>query len=108
MANLRPRTANAGLGVRSPPFSLPPQLPPSLLTPYWWRRGCGRDLALVSEEGGEAGPEPWGGAGGQGPEHEGRGLEPKGGPELWVGAGRLEEIEPVYGAGFAESGWGHL
>lgn len=57
MANLRPRTMNAGLGVRSPPFSLPPQPPPSLHPPYWWRPGCGRDLALVSEEGGEAGPE---------------------------------------------------
>lgn len=82
VANLRPRTLRTGLDWRSPPFSLPPQSPPSLVPPRRWRRGCGGDLALVSQEGGEAGPESWGGAGGQGKEQEGRGLEPKEDPDL--------------------------
>lgn len=34
-------------------------------SPLCWRRCCGKDLALVTEEGGEAEPEPQGGAGGR-------------------------------------------
>lgn len=98
VANLQPRTVSAGLGVRSPPFSPPPLPPPSPLPASCWRRGCGRDLALVSEEGGEAGPESRGGTGGRaGSKRDGSwSLRDR---ELWVGPGRGWKLDGSVGRG---------
>lgn len=90
VANLRPRTGSARLGVRSPPFSPPPPPPPpapSLLLaavgtwPWSLRKATGRGGAGVQ---GEA--ELGAGLGARG-----RPLKPQG-PQSWAGAGRPGRI----------------
>lgn len=56
---------------------------------------------MVSEETGEAGPEPRGGAGGRAGSKSYAGWSLRGPRVMSRGGARLEEKEPVYGAGLS-------